>query len=645
MTDGSRPAITLPRPRLALRLGVVGHRVLGDAKATASIRQRVDEVLDQLALLLGEFRRSASVAAFHQPGEKPLLHLLTSLAEGADQLVASAILDGEQARTRVWDARLTAILPASEAEFLSRFAAADGVDADDYRNRFHALVSRAEGSILTLDGATRVQDDALGRRSYEAAARTILGNADLLLAVWNGEERRGRGGTEQSVEEAGALGVPVIWIHADRPEIRYVDHLRRSAKSIADGGADDRPWQPALQTWLSEYLATPSTKRLGLSGAIPEQIFEMAGEPDGGPGAITGSLWPHFRNLLARPRAVERHVAARLAMLDPLPAAPPQAALAAWDQAVVQRQSAADRIALLASNQERSAIVATVTLGALSISFAAFSLVVPGPYWVGVVMAVAELACLVAAVLIFRHSRRRRWGPVWRGYRLLAEVLRPMRHLAAVGVALPARNDAGGAHAESAVPAWAPWYYNASLRELGPRACDLSKPQGRLDALHALRRDLLRDQFTYHIRTAERMKAIAHWLEFAGIVFFCGSVIFVLAKIGVMLALAKPFEANGLLLLLADVTTTVVAPTFAAAFVALREILECQHVERRSEDMAASLSAIDGEVAALTDAMGRPANRLQTRELARVAERIFGLMIADSANWAAVFDVKRPVVG
>ena len=128
-------------------------------------------------------------------------------------------------------------------------------------------------------------------------------------------------------------------------------------------------------------------------------------------------------------------------------------------------------------------------------------------------------------------------------------------------------------------------------------------------------------------------------------------MIFVLAKIGGMLGLARPFESNALVLLLADfadladVTTTVVAPTFAAAFVALREILECQHVERRSEDMAASLSAIDGEVAALTDAMGRSTNRLHTRELARVAERIFGLMIADSANWAAVFDVKRPVVG
>ena len=208
MTDGSRPAITLPRPRLALRLGVVGHRTLGDAKAAASIRQRIDEVLDQLALLPGEFAKSPGVAAFHLAGEKPLLHLLTSLAEGADQLVASAILEGEQARARAWDARLTAILPASEAEFLSRFAAADGSDANDYRSRFHALVARAEGPSLP----SMAQRVSRTRRSAAAATRrqrADSGNADLLLAVWNGEERRARR-YQQSVEEAGAVGVPVI---------------------------------------------------------------------------------------------------------------------------------------------------------------------------------------------------------------------------------------------------------------------------------------------------------------------------------------------------------------------------------------------------------------------------------------------------
>lgn len=47
---------------------------------------------------------------------------------------------------------------------------------------------------------------------YEAAGREILKQADLLIAVWDGQKARGRGGTGQMVKEAIINKIPVIWI-------------------------------------------------------------------------------------------------------------------------------------------------------------------------------------------------------------------------------------------------------------------------------------------------------------------------------------------------------------------------------------------------------------------------------------------------
>ena len=50
----------------------------------------------------------------------------------------------------------------------------------------------------------------------EAAGRFVVGNCDLLLAVWGGAPARGRGGTAEIVSYAIRVGVPVCrWINAN----------------------------------------------------------------------------------------------------------------------------------------------------------------------------------------------------------------------------------------------------------------------------------------------------------------------------------------------------------------------------------------------------------------------------------------------
>ena len=64
------------------------------------------------------------------------------------------------------------------------------------RTRFRRLLGHAT-STLELDGS-RVH----GAEAYEAAGRMVLTQCDILIAIWDGEERHGRGGTAEIIEAA-----------------------------------------------------------------------------------------------------------------------------------------------------------------------------------------------------------------------------------------------------------------------------------------------------------------------------------------------------------------------------------------------------------------------------------------------------------
>ena len=68
-------------------------------------------------------------------------------------------------------------------------------------------------TLFELDGARDHATDA-----YAAAGRVVLNQCDLLLAVWDGGEPAGAGGTVHTLYEAVRYHVPVIWIDALAPQ-------------------------------------------------------------------------------------------------------------------------------------------------------------------------------------------------------------------------------------------------------------------------------------------------------------------------------------------------------------------------------------------------------------------------------------------
>ena len=156
-------------------IGVTGHRDLNDIDL---IRTDVDRALGDVC---AQWRDRALV-------------LVTSLAEGADRLVARIAIDR-------YNARLVVVLPLPTTEYEQDFR------VDESHREFRELLASAAEIVAALPSPSR---DA----AYEQAARMILDRSDFLIAIWDGQPSRGRGGTADVVALAHARDVPLIWIRA-----------------------------------------------------------------------------------------------------------------------------------------------------------------------------------------------------------------------------------------------------------------------------------------------------------------------------------------------------------------------------------------------------------------------------------------------
>jgi hypothetical protein len=169
-----------------VRVGVTGHRDLADPALVAS---QIDDVLERL-----------SEHAVAEGADAPVAFTCVSgLAEGADRLVADRVL----ART---GGRLEAILPLEIDDYAADFA------DDASRQTFNDLLVAADQVTVMPPDPT----DASREAAYERAGAAMVLSSDVLLALWDGEASRGRGGTAEMVAEAERLGVSVEVVPVER---------------------------------------------------------------------------------------------------------------------------------------------------------------------------------------------------------------------------------------------------------------------------------------------------------------------------------------------------------------------------------------------------------------------------------------------
>lgn len=232
--------------RLPLILGVTGHR-----KIDVQDPRLVECLRGELLRLRQTYPHS------------PFL-IVSGLAEGADRLVARLAMESAAAK-------LVAILPFPEAEFRKDF------NSTASQNEFSELLKQAQAVVVAPQReaveALRVPGAARNRQ-YARAGAYVVEQAQVLLAVWDGQPARGIGGTGDVVQWRLSGDLPVefsalmeqrnvLWpkpptrlihVHPTSYEVKYPD---------ADEGADSALKSvDAYNAELSAFVAEQGTTAL-----------------------------------------------------------------------------------------------------------------------------------------------------------------------------------------------------------------------------------------------------------------------------------------------------------------------------------------------------------------------------------------------
>ena len=621
-----------PRARIAFRVGVVGHRPdrlpAGEA-ALANVRARIAEALDAVAGAVRAFAAGPG-ARFYDADAAPWLIANSPLAEGADRIFA------EEALKRGF--RLTCVMPFARQEFERDFAEPEARE-DGSAARFAAILDEArEAGVLTsfeLDGRREQTHEAYGE-----AGRVVLGQSDLLLAIWDGGQSNGVGGTFHTIEQAIAFGVPTLWIDSRAPNGW---RMLRAEEDLA-GLADDEPAPPCpapLDGEMARSIHNIVASELSPDGAEAEHLAAYLAETR--PKLNLAMVWKLFRDLMDRGRlhAPAVRVAdfeAQIGRAWPV-ASDPEASAdlrtdTSWMNAQLRGHYAwSDKLADLYADAHRSGFVASSLLAAAAVFTALLPVAGDFDRQAAIITAMVEAMILGLMVGLPTMARRRRWHQKWLEYRVLAELVRGSRILIPFGGARPLpRTAAHLATYGDPARSWMNWQARAIARTVG-------LPNATIDAdyVSARCRELIdflgaasppRGQIGFHHMNCERMERIHERLHSLSLILFAVTIAAVASNWLIRFYRPDaPERWNAWLILF-----SAFLPALGAALASINNQGEFARLQRRSRAMADSLGALRERIAAL---VAGPANPPVAR-VSDMAAQIAAMMVDENTEWRIV---------
>lgn len=579
--------ISPPRPQLALCVGVTGHRVLS-AKAQAALAPAIGRLLADLASITRALH--AEHAGVFAPDE-PSFHLLSGLAIGTDQMAARQALAGGYA--------LRAVLPFAP---------------DVYRKDFRGRDARAFDALLAQSKAWSLPAQEGPRdKAYACGGESTVAQSDLLVAVWDGEPARGRGGTADVVEYAVRRGVPVIWFPADGV----------TAPSVLWAG---------FEGWAPDRLDRDCVPRRLLDAVVLKQLAEAVLAPPAAADERACVAW-YFSE--RRPRWRWRM---EYPVLMTLVGAPPSPARwgggGAWqtfrDQPVAGSDAAAGGLAVLedafvwadgladhVAQSYRSGLVFNYAAAAASVLVALLAIVLPAAR---VVLEVSEMVLIGLLILNTSAGVNRQWHRRWLNYRYLAEQLRPLRSLKLLGAATPPRQVAA---AVGSTGRWTDWYARAIWRQMGPPPT-LGSSEVLSQLVAHIADQELDSQVRYNASNADRMHRAEHRLHLFGTALFVITVAVGMASLLNLLFSDHSVHQASVLSILVSAGL----PTIGAALFGIRGQGDFVGAAGRSSETEAKLRA------AAATLRSHPTDLMLS---CRAAENAAATMLADLTDWRTAY--------
>jgi hypothetical protein len=596
-----------PKPTPMLCVGVTGHR---PEKLTEDAIKRLRPQLEAvLKTLLKEMRRVTALSAdcFGGPAR---LRVLSAAAEGADRIFARVGLES--------GSDLQLILPFERGNYALDFP--DDASKRDY----YELVGRAS-AVVELDGKR-----ANAPQAYLAAGKLIVELCDVLVALWDGQQPAGVGGTADIVAQALAADRPVIWLntaekHAvvvrqgDQADDASPDAVKALAGRLAASFAppSENAGSPS-SGWLAKAFRTPSSHRA-------YQLERSRRWTGGGFFAAFRDLvvarpsWPRMRIPPFEPVKDSVAFTKSLASRSPLfrDAAP---ALQRLNMHYVW----ADRLSVYYADLYRSGYTANYLLAACAVAFALLGIPLPEAESVGPSL---ELACIAVILAITLRGWGRRWHSRWIAYRQLAEQLRTFRFLTLLCTRplvpdMP-KHLAGG----DKQTAWVGWLYAVILREIGLPTAKIN-PAYLAAARDWIAHGEVTEQAEYHRDSSHRLHTFDHYLHLGGVLLFAATAIACVAHLAV-----HHWSPERLGLTVGPWLTffSGALPALGGAFLAIRNQGEFAEVAKQSKRMSLGLDQIRSTLMQLEG--GAPSRE----RLADAAKQLAEIMLAETGYWHVVF--------
>ncbi|MFI5016133.1 MAG: DUF4231 domain-containing protein [Hyphomicrobiales bacterium] len=623
------------RPQLTFAVGITGHRPNKlPAEAAARVESQLAAVFAAIDAACAA-RRVQDARLYQQMPHR--VRLVSGLAEGADQIAVEAMPAN-------WEAM--AVLPFARLRYEEDFVTKDenGKIMTDHRAELAAALQRCAAVVEladTSDGAPA---------AYARAGAFVLRQIDVLVAIWDGAEAAGKGGTAEVVAQALEGGVPVVWIasaHDQAP--RLIEHMTDVARSapfadatcgpIADivdatlavnpagaGRVEDffeEPWRPhcrwtaydALRRFPKVWTWRGRLAARGLPDIRKDWDGFMAELPDGG----------GFKRKL--------------------------------EDLLLPRFAAADALATHFSHAYRSAYVLAYVLAVIAIAIALVGILpiaaehaeVEEALGIKALLVVLEFLIIAAIIHVVRTGQRHRWHERWLDYRALAEMLRHLRFLAPVGECANHQfpRQSGGRGAE-----WVLWYLRATIRELGCPSAPVDSTYQR-QVLRATERAEIDEQVAWHRKNSEHLRELHHRLLHIGdacfvmtgallAAFFLGFLGWLALRFGFPSALGSPraapwSERLSDLLVGAKPYLTVLSallPAIGASVSGIRFTGDFDGYAERSAQTAAQLQDLKSDYALALERLEFDRTAVALVDTARV-------MAEDIVGWQMLYSRKR----
>jgi len=622
MTDDLAP----PKPTIAIRLGVTGHR-----KARLD-PQEIDRIERQVQLVLDTVSDSLKITHERYTEEfasaPPLHYFISALADGADTFAAKRALECG------W--KLLAPLPFSKEVYGKDFSAED-------KEQLFKLLEAAD-AVAELDGtrASPARED----HAYLQAGIATIAQSDFLVAVWDGKDARGHAGTAVVKDEALAVGTPVIWINAnvDTPPVFLgKDGVTTPFSKEVMAQAIDKVVAPPPSAEIEHAFSGKKTHALT---AYHEFASESAHRFNRGSfyqfwEKLFAGKSPFDVQLFCRTPTEEISRSQQSTLANKLKASRHDQKI--FNEMIIPRFAWADHLAIHYGNLYRSSYFFNYLFAATAVFLALFDLVAGGmgfgskTLWIG-----AEVTIIILILNVTMAGQRGRWHEKWIDYRQLAEEMRQYR-LYFLTLGRDGQHDDFPKGEAGETAGWVDWYMASARREAGMTSGEFDNHTIRSITMTILDEEI-RPQIAYHNRKAELLHKMEHRLHRLGEFAFGTTLLVCLFYLSLVFLKSGDFGevqewaykteklAKGWVTMM-----TGFLPALGAAFFGIRVQGEFGSTAERSNATAAQLQNIVTKYEPLTQA-----KTPQLRDLRLFVEEAARAMLMENMDWRLLY-ISKPL--